>query len=283
MFRLSLFRWAFPPAPARRAWALAGLVLLSAASACTNTSSEASYPAAPGFRAEESEDRGVDLANEVMARQGGYERWKQARYLAWTYYGAYHIWDKKLGIYRQEKDRRVILMSVVKPEGKVFMDGKRILEPTETRELLEQNFIIWRFATDFLVLPFRLKDPGVSLRYGGPGLTMARDTADILEMTYHGTGPTGGGRNQLWISRKDHLVTQWAFYTDSVTTTPAFVRDWLDYRNYNGLLLASQRNSDHDTLTVSHITVLDTLPPDLFFSARAVSKAEIAAWATRKK
>ena len=117
----------------------------------------------------------------------------------------------------------------------------------------------------------------------GAGLTMTRDTADILEMTYHGTGPSGDGRNQLWISRKDHLVTQWAFYSQLADPRPAFVRDWLDYRNYNGLLLATQRNSDHDTLTVSHIAVLDTLPREIFFSARPVDKRDIAAWAARKK
>lgn len=280
MLHLLLFR--LTSVPVRRGLIVAALALLSAASACTSPEDNA-WPAAPGFRAAESEDKAVALANDVMARQGGYARWQQARYLAWTYYGAYHLWDKKLGIYRQEKDRRVILMSVLKPEGKVFIDGKRLTDPTQTRELLDQNFMIWRFATDFLVLPFRLKDAGVSLRYGGPGLTMTHDTADVLEMTYHGTGPTGNSRNQLWISRKDHLVTQWAFYTDSVGGAPAFVRDWLDYRNYNGLLLATQRNSDHDTLTVSHIAVLDTLPREIFFSARPVDKRDIAAWAARKK
>jgi hypothetical protein len=280
MLRSLLFR--LPPSFAQNWLALAGLTLLSALSSCSGQGEE-SWPAAPGFNTEASEDKAVTLADQVMARQGGYTRWQQARYLAWTYYGAYHLWDKKLGIYRQEKDHRVILMSVVKPEGKVFIDGKRMTDPIATRELLEQSFMIWRFATDFLVLPFRLKDPGVTLRYGGTGLTMAHDTADILEMHYQGTGPTGNGRNQLWISRKDHLVTQWAFYTDSVSTTPAFVRDWLDYHPYNGLLFATQRNSDHDTLTVSHIAVLDTLPRELFFSARPVDKRDIAVWATRKK
>ena len=86
-----------------------------------------------------------------MERQGGYARWQQVRYLAWTYFGAYHIWDKKLGIYRQEKNDRVILMSVIKPEGKIFVAGKRLSDLGQTQELLEQNFMIWRFATDFLV------------------------------------------------------------------------------------------------------------------------------------
>ncbi len=241
------------------------------------------WPAAEGFDADGSDKKAIALANDVMVRQGGYARWQQARYLAWTYYGAYHIWDKRLGLYRQEKNGRVVLMSVVKPEGKVFIGGKRVVEPEQTRELLEQTFIIWRFATDFLVLPFRLKDRGVTLRYGGSGVTMTRDTADIIEMTYHGTGPAGNGRNQLWVSRKDHVVTQWAFYSQLADPRPAFVRDWLDYRNYNGLLLASERNSATDTLSISHIAVLDTLPRELFFSARPIDKTQVAAWASRKK
>lgn len=256
---------------------VAATVLLSACSGADP------WPAEEGFDAEGSDKTAVALADEVMARQGGYTRWKSARYLAWTYYGAYHVWDKKLGLYRQEKDNRVVLMSVVKPEGKVFIGGKRMTEPEQTREVLDQCFMIWRFATDFFILPFRLKDAGVTLRHGGTSLTMTRDTADVLEMTYKGTGPTGDGRNQLWVSRKNHLVTQWAFYSQPADPRPAFVRDWLDYRNYNGLLLASQRNSDHDTLSISHIAVLDTLPRELFFSARPLDKRDIAAWTNRKK
>lgn len=241
------------------------------------------WPAEPGFDREGSDPKAIELADAVMARQGGYARWKQARYLAWTYYGAYHIWDKKLGLYRQEKDGRVVLMSVLKPQGKVFVGGERVQEPSQVTDILSTSYTIWRFASDFLVLPFRLKDPGVTLRHGGTGLTMTRDTADILEMIYKGTGPTGNGRNQLWVSRKDHLVTQWAFYADPTAAQPAFVRDWINYRNFNGLLLATQRNSDHDTLSVSHIAVLDTLPRELFFSALPLDKRDIGQWATRKK
>ena len=260
--------------------ALLTSLLIGGLSGC---SGDDSWPAEAGFDADGSDKAAIALADQVMARQGGYARWKQARYLAWTYYGAYHIWDKRLGIYRHEKNGRVVLMSVVKPEGKVFVGGKRMIDPVQTRETLEQTFMIWRFATDFLILPFRLKDSGVTLRHGGPGLTMTHDTADILDMTYHGTGPTGNGRNQLWVSRKDHLVTQWAFYAQPADPRPAFVRDWLDYRNYNGVLLASQRNSATDTLSLSHIAVLDTLPRDLFFSARPIDKSAVAAWANRKK
>jgi hypothetical protein len=242
-----------------------------------------SYPAQEGFDAAGSEDKAVTLANEVMERQGGYERWQQARYLAWTYYGSYHIWDKKLGLYRQEKGDRVILMSLNKPEGKVFSGGKRLTDPPQVQESLEQAYTIWRFASDFIVLPFRLKDPGVTLTYGGAGVTMMHDTADILDLVYHGTGPSGDGRNQLWINRKTHLVSQWAFYATPKEPKPAFVRDWLDYRNYNGLLIASQHNSASDTLTISHIAVLDTLPREIFFSARPVDKSEVMRWGQQKK
>ena len=259
---------------------LVAALLLPGLSACDRATP---WPPDPGFNLKESDEKALALADEVMAHQGGYARWQQARYLAWTYYGAYHIWDKKLSLYRQEKKGRVVLMSLKEAKGKIFADGKQLLEPDQTQEILGQTFMIWRFASDFLVLPFRLKDAGVTLRYGGTGVTMARDTADILEMTYKDTGPTGDARNQLWVSRKTHLVTQWAFYQQAAGSEPAFVRDWLDYRNYDGLLLASQRNSSYDTLSVSHISVLDTLPPAIFFSALPVNKAEVAAWGNRKK
>lgn len=241
------------------------------------------YPAAEGFDKDGSDTKALELADNVMKRQGGYERWQKVRYLAWTYFGQYHIWDKKLNLYRQEKGNQVVLMSLVKPEGKVFKGGKRVIDPEQTRQSLEQAYLLWRFGSDFLALPFKLKERGVTLRSGGPGVTMAHDTADILEMVYHGTGPAGNSRNQLWISRRDTLVCQWAFYSKPEDQQPAFVRDWLNYRNYNGLLLATQRNSMIDTLTLSHIAVLDTLPRELFFSATPVNKSEVQAWANRKK
>lgn len=241
------------------------------------------WPAEEGFDQEGSDKKAIELANQMMEKQGGYERWQDVRYLAWTYYGHYHIWDKKLNLYRQEKGNRVILMSLVKPEGKIFNDGKRITDPDMTEQALGQAFVMWRFSADMLTLPFRLKAKGVTLRYGGKGVTMAHDTAEIVDAYYHGTGPSGDNRNQIWISPKTHLMTQWAFYGRPDDPQPAFVRDWLGYRDYNGLMLSTQRNSMIDSLSVSHIAVLDTLPRDLFFSARPVDKNQVLAWAKRKK
>lgn len=242
------------------------------------------YPAEKGFDQEGSDRKALGLADAVMTSQGGYDRWQQVRYLAWTYYGAHHIWDKKLGLYRQQKNDQVILMSLRKPEGKVFRAGRRLLDPELTRQTLEQGYTIWRFASDFLALPFKLKDEGVTLHYGGPGLTLARDTADLLEMSYHGTGPVGDSRNQVWIDRRSHLVSQWAFYAQPTDRQPAFVRSWRNYGAYNGLRLATERNSAQDTLTVSHIAVLDTLPGAVFFSAQPIPLATIQQWgAFRKK
>ncbi len=278
--------FAFPPTRARSSWRRflsdAALVASAALTLAACNGSE-SFPAQEGFDAAGSEDKAVTLANQVMERQGGYERWQKVRYIAWSYYGSYHIWDKKLGLYRQEQGDKVVLMSLLKPEGKVFSAGKRLTDPAQVQESLERAFTIWRFASDFLFLPFRLKDPGVTLTYGGTGVTMTHDTADILDLIYHGTGPSGDGRNQLWINRETHLVSQWAFYGTPKDPQPAFVRDWLNYRNYNGLLLASQRNSASDTLSISHIAVMDTMPQELFFSARPVDKGQVLMWGQQKK
>ncbi len=265
-----------PVVTLRFVWCLLALPSLIACSADP-------YPAEKGFDQEGSDRKALELADAVMTHQGGYVRWQQARYMAWTYYGAHHIWDKKLGLYRQQKNGQVLVMSLRKPEGKVFQGGRRQLDPELTRQTLEQGYTIWRFASDFLALPFKLKDEGVTLRYGGPGLTLAHDTADILEMNYHGTGPVGDSRNQLWIDRRSHLVSQWAFYAQPADAQPAFVRSWRNYGTYNGLRLATERNSAEDTLTVSHLAVLDTLPRDVFFSAQPIPLAVVQQWAGFRK
>ena len=48
----------------------------------------------------------------------------------------------------------------------------------------------WINDTYWLVMPFKLKDSGVTLKYVGDGKTQAGDDADVLAMTFKNVGVT---------------------------------------------------------------------------------------------
>src|SRR5438045_2896705 len=106
------------------------LVCLSALAACKGGKSDV-FPASPGFNEKGSDSKAIDIADNMMEKMGGFKPWEDARFIAWDFFGQYQIWDKKENLYRHEKGNTVCIMSLVKPQGQVFINGQRVLDSAQ--------------------------------------------------------------------------------------------------------------------------------------------------------
>lgn len=254
-----------------------GCLLSSSASAQSQSSagggSTAAYPAAPGFDAAGSDPRAVAVADRVMRAMGGYEAWRKARYFAWGFFGGqYQIWDKYTGDFHWEKDGMVANYNLGTKQGHVYSGGKDVSATPAGQKTLSSLTSIWINNAYWLLMPFKLKDSGVTLRYKGPGTTMDGAQADVLRLTFKNVGDTPENGYEVFVSRASGLVEEWAYFAKATDPQPAFRRRWNGYSPHAGLLLAAGRSEAAKPALLDNVTLVQTLPNGLMSSTTPVAR-----------
>ena len=201
-------------------------------------------PPAEGFNLDGSDSLAISLADSIMEKMGGRQNWDETNYLIWNFFGARkHYWNKKTGDIRIEsvRDSTIYLMNIHNMEGKVKIGESLQTEPDSLKNLLINGKSMWINDSYWLVMPYKLKDSGVTLTYAGADTTQAGKPADMLQLTFNGVGETPDNKYIVYVDKDRQLITQWAFYSDFSDVEPRFVTPWDDYQQYGNILLAGNR------------------------------------------
>lgn len=234
---------------------------------------DGSYPAADGFDQAGSDPKAVAIADRVMQKMGGYDAWKDARYLAWSFFGnQYQIWDKSTGDFHWEKDSLVANYNLQSKQGQVYSQGKDITATPAGQRVLADMLPTWINNSYWLVMPFKLKDSGVTLTLKGAGQTMDGAPADVLQMTFKDVGVTPENRYEVLVNRSTGLVDEWAYFKQASDPEPAFRRHWNEYARHGQLLLAAGRAEAAKPARLDNIAVAQTLPDGVMTSPTPVAK-----------
>ncbi|MEJ8801268.1 DUF6503 family protein [Pontibacter sp. H249] len=222
--------------------------------------------------AQASDAKAKSIANKVMQSMGGEKSWNDTRYLAWTFNDQYQVWDKHHNRFRWEKDSLVAIIDTQTKDGKVYVAGQELQNPEEKQKLLERAYALWINNSYWLVMPFKLQDPGVALTHVGEETTMDGAQADVLEMTFENVGLTPQNKYKLWVDKNTGLITQWAFYRNYNDAAPAFTRRWSDYQTYGSIKLASNRSNSQSDFNLTHIAAPKAVPEKVFNSPTPIEK-----------
>jgi hypothetical protein len=208
-------------------------------------SAQSLNPPAPGFDLAGSDALAIALADKVMEAQGGRKAYDAVRYLRWTFFGRRTLlWDKWQGRVRIDwkNGSRSILGNIHDGTGKVRLDGVEQTHPDSLQKYLQIGKEVWINDSYWLVMPFKLKDSGVTLRYlSGSDSTADGRAAHRLQMTFQGVGVTPENKYHIWVDQERNLITQWAFFEKFTDEKPGFVNPWSDYKTLNGVLFSSSR------------------------------------------
>ena len=246
---------------------------VQSAEPATATADTASYPAAEGFDQAGSDARATALADKVMRQMGGYSAWQQTRLLGWDFLdGSYQLWDKQTGDFRWQKDSLVGIYNLTSKRGHVYKAGQDISATPDGQKLLDNMYPIWVNNSWWLLMPFKLKDSGVTLTYQGAGKLMDGTPAEVLNMTFKGVGVTPDNKYEVLINPKTNLVEEWAYFPKATDAEPAFRRRWTDYRRYGRVLLATDRTDGKDGRGLDHVVALDSVPAGIMTSELPVQK-----------
>lgn len=217
---------------------------------------------AADFNVQDSDPQAIKIADQVMNAMGGRAAYDDSRYLKWNFFGSRnHIWDKQTGNVRIEsqKDDFSLVMNIHNMKGKVKKDGDLITHTDSLSKYLQKGKEMWINDSYWLVMPYKLKDSGVTLSYVGEEKT---DTSDykIVGLTFDNVGVTPDNKYHVFVDNETNLIAQWAFYRNATDTIPGFITPWKDYKQYGRILLSGNRGK----YQLSNIEVIESVPNGTF-------------------
>lgn len=227
-----------------------------------------------------AELQAVVVVEGMMDAMGGPAGWEKARYLRFDWVverdgtraaHVRHLWDRWDGRYRVEWETRdkkkiVALFNVNTKEGKVTVDGKPV-EGEELKKNLEAAYD--RFINDgyWLLMPWKLKDPGVKLEYAGQ-TELDGKKYDLVHIHFGQVGLTPGDHYWAYINHDTHLMDRWAYFLQGMVKDKgepalekATVWDWRKWEDVGGIKLACEKVMvGPNANAMIHFPVLKVLP-----------------------
>jgi hypothetical protein len=156
----------------------------------------------------------------------------------------------------------VILVNINSLKGKVFENGTLVKDEAKSKVLLEKAKNWWINDSYWLVMPWKLQDPGVSLVYVKTEQLPNGKTVDILQLTFTAVGVTPENKYWLYVDKENHLITQWAYYQNYNDAEPKFLKPWNNYQKAGNILLSFDR--PNEDISPKNVVVTATLDSALF-------------------
>ncbi|MCB0633879.1 MAG: hypothetical protein KDD15_29310 [Lewinella sp.] len=234
---------------------------------------DSANPPAEGFDLTDSDPQAIALADSVMLAIGGRKNWDDTRYLYWNFFGARTLlWDKlgKKARVESIRDSSVYLVDIASGESRIKMYGKEQTSADTLAKYGERGMGMWINDSYWLVMPFKLKDSGVTLKYMGQDTTKAGEMAEVLQLTFKEVGNTPNNKYLVYVDPGSKLVTQWEYFGNAADAEPRFSLPWTDYKEYGSIMLSGGRGER----ALTDIAVFEEVPESAFTSFDPVDLPE---------
>jgi hypothetical protein len=195
----------------------------------------------------QSNDKKADgIVQNMLTAMGGLKNYNKTHFIQWNFVNRKLFWDKWTGNVRIENptENQVILVNINTLKGKVYENGVLVKDQTKVNGLLKKAKNWWINDSYWLVMPWKLQDPGVNLTYVKTDKLPNGKTADILQLTFSAVGVTPDNKYWLYVDREDHLIKQWAHYKNFNDAKPKFVKPWNNYQKVGSILLSFDRPNE---------------------------------------
>lgn len=231
-----------------------------------NESDSLSNPPAAGFDLDHSDPAAIELADSVMKAQGGKKAWDETRYISWNFFGRRNlIWDKQASRVRIESlpDSTIYLLDMKTGKGRVRVRNVELVEADTLEKMLKRAERIWINDSYWLVMPFKLKDTGVTLKYLGEDTLSTGKSCNVIQLTFANIGSTPENKYHVYVDRSDNLVKQWAYFEKASQDSASSIWPFDNYKRYGTILLSADRSDGKGPKAVR----VDTTLPDELFTA----------------
>lgn len=198
----------------------------SGSSSSENSAAPSAEPAAAPAPRGEADPLAAEIAKQLTDAMGGRAAWEELPYLRFDFVVVSegkesarfrHWWDKKNGRARVEgpddKGQAVAaIFSLADRRGISFTDGMPDADSASIASHIQSGYERWVNDTYWLVMPFKLRDPGTRLQHARTEAGESGETYDVLELSFSpGVGLTPDDRYWLYVNRATHLIDRWEF------------------------------------------------------------------------
>ena len=204
------------------------------------------------------------IANDVIHAMGGIEQFEETGYIGWQFFESRQIiWDKLHDRVRVDylKKKITIIAGLSGNDVKLFMNGSEIHQPDSLIKYLNKGKLIWMNDSYWLVMPFKLLEPGVNLKYLGIFKTLDSLNAEVIELTFNKVGATPENKYWIYVDPVTHFILQWDYYDSYNDPQAEFKNIWGNYEKYGNIFLSDDRGTEGK---LSDIHVWDELPESIF-------------------
>jgi len=223
---------------------------------------------APGFDEAGSDSMAIAIADQVMEAMGGRQAWDQTRYLSWNFFGVRSWWwDRYTGLVRYEVPGQGLkaVANVMQDTGSVIYQGQ-LLQGEGQANALQSVKSAWINDSYWLIMPFKLKDTGVTLKYlGKDSANQVNKMAHVLQLTFKEVGVTPQNLYKVYVDPETNLVCQWDYYSNAADSAAGFQLPWQNYQKMGGILISGDRGPRQ----LTDIAVPATMADSIFTLANA--------------
>ena len=161
----------------------------------------------------------------------------------------------------------LILMNIHTKQGSAYKNGEP-LAGEELEAALGQGHEAWVNDSYWMFMPYKMLDPGVTLKFVGERETAAGNAAMVVDLTFESVGYTPQNRYHVYVGKESGLVEQWDFYAEAGNPEPNFASPWENWERFGGIMLATGHGRERDW----QIAVHDELPRSVFTDPAPVAK-----------
>ena len=224
------------------------------------------------------------VASELDNALGGESAWESVPYVRFDFVVTKegkevarfrHWWDKRRGRDRVEgpDDKGRIVAAIVNLQnrsGRSFTAGLPDRDSTEIAAQVQNGYDRWVNDSYWLMMPFKLRDPGTNLKYSSLKKGPAGEEWDVLELTFDpGVGLTPKDHYWLYVNRKTHLMDKWDFLLQD-QKPPAESATWGEWTKFGPVHLSTLHRlaGKPIVLRFENVAVPPSIDESIFTDAR---------------
>lgn len=194
------------------------------------------------------------VGRELLAAMGGEANFERARLFQFDFVVVRegkeaarfrHVWDRYTGDYRLMGTNKAgapytVYFNANTKEGKAFVNDRPVAGE-EGNTLVTTAYGRLVNDTYWLLAPWKIFDPGVTLTYDGEKACPDGGVCDVLRLSFEeGVGLTPKDVYWLWVTRDGRRMIQWQYVLGGAQEEPALAL-WKDWRSFAGLLLSLEK------------------------------------------
>lgn len=205
---------------------------------------------APLRAADESADKGRQLATEIWKASGG-ENWGKVKEVQFTFaveqdgkplFSAQHVWNVAAGTDEVKwKDK----------QGKDHQVTANLMAPASDEEA-KTAYARWVNDSYWLLAPLKVRDRGVQVEAGGPK-DLKGVACETVRLKFDKVGLTPTDQYVFYIDPKTKLPLAWDYVPE---TGAGMQATWEKYESFGGLNLATEHNFNGKTIKLTGIKVV---------------------------